>query len=122
MTSPFVPEGVSPLPWVYWVNASHCENPGEASSLGYSEDGADFTIADFSEDDIEPEENTANARYIVTACNAYPKLLEALERLQWGGDAEWCAVCEGHQWNGHGPNCDVAALLSEARQAARGEQ
>ena len=61
----------TPEPWTYWVwSKAHTDKSG-ASSLGWSDDSGDHTIADFTYDeDCEPEEQEANARRIVECVNA----------------------------------------------------
>jgi len=66
----------TPLPWVAhpemaWVTSAHAPNDAPVCALCVESYGVNR----------EPEAE-ANARYIVTACNAYPSLLAALKEAR----------------------------------------
>jgi hypothetical protein len=62
------------------------------------------------------EINKANAEYIVHSANLYPKMLEMLEDIEFdsGGYCTCCGMLDGH-WE----NCELSALLREARGQAK---
>jgi hypothetical protein len=61
-----------------------------------------------------------NAAFLVAANNLVPRLLDEVERtrallrrIQWRREplSDSCAVCESHEYEGHQPGCELAALL-----------
>jgi hypothetical protein len=40
--------------------------------------------------------------------------LEVLRAIEWGDgdDLDWCLACRSHKWDGHDPNCKLAAMIA----------
>jgi len=74
----------TPLPWevLSWANPYESHDHRQVKIVRYAEDGGKSWVAECSGGSFYYHEGTeANAAYIVTACNAYPDLVEALQAM-----------------------------------------
>ena len=100
----------TPLPWTHSGAAIRCP--------GYPQANGSFTLACTGDDETphnDAQAQKSDAAYIVAACNAYPKLVEALRATVQTADE----FAQEHQLAGESACITVArALLRELGEAA----
>lgn len=106
-------EPKSPLPWLLSGQKVIATHEGRECSIAFTFDG------DGPHDDYVPLPGKGNAEYIVHSANTYPKLVAMLKGHEWadhGDNPPSCGFCGRYRVDGHGPDCELAALLKECEE------
>ena len=101
--SKYVPEGISPLPWIDSSTGRVCCTKWEV-------------ISNFGVGVVHHPRSAQNATYAVHAANTLPRALELLERMMDAWDCYCAQTVDGDRPCG---KCCTRALLDECREAAQ---